>query len=264
MGKYFNNFNNNNFYKMGKSDKPSTYENINGNYAVYKNGNFSNISGISATFNTLNSMNASFDTIYAKSIHGNFVDDFENITGTSMLYTNANITNKLTLGDGNEGSPIVSFNDNKNGLFFNSTNNVLNFKIDNNSNHYISNKVSSFDSILQTRSIRQSVLTVTSQNYTITQEDVDNYGIIFFDGQPNDSTIKVYLPKFTNESYVGNRIVLINSRSRDSVKLEVNRQPGDYFNGSNNTVMVFSNKYVIEIFVGKIEPSTYNAHYFSI
>jgi len=264
MGKYFNSNNNNNFYKMGKI---TNYDNINGNYAVYKNGNFSNISGISAQLNTLNCINASFDTIYAKSIHGNFVDDFENISGTTLTYTNASISGILTLGYGTQESPIISFNENKNGLFYDSSENKLNFKINENSNHYISNKVTSFDSVLQTKSIRQSVNTITNQTYTITQNDIDNYGIIFFDGQQPDSTIKVYLPKFNDLSYIGTRIVLINSKARENVKIEINRQAGDWFNGSNNTVMLFSNKYVIEIFVGKIEnisPSTYNTHFFSI
>jgi len=252
---------------MGKSEKITSLQNINGNNAVFKNGNFTNISSTSAHLNALNCMNASFDVIYTNSIHGNFVDDFDNITGTSLLYSNAKITNKLTLGNGTEQEPIISFNDNKNGVFMDSSNNKLTLKIDNNVNHYISNKVSSLDSILQTRSIRQSLITINNNIYTITQSDIDNYGIIFFDGQPNDTTIKVFLPKLNETSYIGTRIVLINAKARDNVKIEVNRQSGDFFNGSNNTVMLFSNKYVIEIFIGKIEyiaPSTYNTHYFSI
>jgi len=247
---------------MGKSDKITLLENLNGNNAVFKN-----ISSTTASLNTINSINGSFDTIYVNSIHGNFVDDFENITGTSMVYSNASIKNKLSLGNGTEQSPMITFNDNKNGIYIDPNNNKLNIKIDNNVNHYISNKVSSFDSILQTRSIRQSLTSINSNIYTITQSDIDNYGIILFDGQPTDTTIKVYLPKFNDISYIGTRIVLINAKARENVKIEVNRQPGDSFNGSNNTVMLFSNKYVIEIFVGKIEhipPSTYNTHYFSI
>ena len=264
MGKYFNSNNNNNFYKMGKI---TNFDNINGNQTVYKNGNFSSITAISAQLNTLNCINASFDTIYAKSIHGNFVDDFENISGSSLTYTNASISGILTLGYGTQESPVISFNENKNGLYYDSSENKLNIKINENSNHYISNKVTSFDSILHSKSIRQSVYTITSQTYTITQSDVDNYGIIFFDGQLPDTTIKVYLPKFNDLSYIGTRFVLINSKARDNVKIEVNRQAGDSFNGSSSTVMLFSNKYVIEIFVGKIEhtpPSTYNSHFFSI
>lgn len=255
---------------MGKSDKLTKYvgqiESIFGMDIAYKNASLTNLNSTLVNIVNLNANNATFDNLYATSIHGNFVDDFENISGTKLHYDNAVIDHQLKLTNGNESTPSIVFDNDSNGIFYDTSKENLNFKVKN-KNNYISEKVTSLDTILKTRSIRQSVLTITDQVYNITQNDIENYGIIFFDGlYAPGSIIQVYLPKFTDLNYIGTRIVIINGKARDSVSLQVNRQPGDYFNGSNNTIMTFNNKYVLEVFLAKIDnpnPTTYTNYYFS-
>lgn len=254
---------------MSKSNRVSAkkgeIDSLIGTDLSYKNSNFTNITGLSASLSTLDCKNALFDTIYATSIQGNFIDDFKNISGQTFSYTNGSISNKLTLGYGSEQSPSLVFKDDKNGIYYDDPNQKLVLKINNNSN-FLSEKLTTFNTVLQAKSVRQSVLTITNPTYTISQSDIDNYGIIYFDNPNPSSTTQIFLPKFNSTNYVGSRIVLINGKVRESVGLQVNRQTDDYLNGSKNCVITYNNRYVIEIFVAKIEnteSSTYSTYFFS-